>query len=208
MAYLGVTPTQEFSSVAKQSVTGDGSVSYTLNKGVSDANDLAVFVNDVRQEPGVAYTATANTITFTANLESTDECYILHIGRTFSSAESPGIEDKATQKVLTITTDGHLVPTANVTYDLGTSDLRFRDIYLSGSSINLGDHSITANATHISMGNVVATSVDATDTFTVTSSANTSSAGPELILYRDSDSPDDGDYLGQIQFKGKNDNNV
>ena len=207
MAYLGVTPTQEFSSVAKQSVTGDGSVSYTLNKGVSDANDLAVFVNDVRQEPGVAYTATANTITFTANLESTDECYILHIGRTFSSAESPGIEDKATQKVLTITTDGHLVPTANVTYDLGTSDLRFRDIYLSGSSINLGDHSITANATHISMGNVVATSVDATDTFTVTSSANTSSAGPELILYRDSDSPDDGDYLGQIQFKGKNDNN-
>ena len=72
MAYLGVTPTQEFSSVAKQSVTGDGSVSYTLNKGVSDANDLAVFVNDVRQEPGVAYTASGNTITFTANLESTD----------------------------------------------------------------------------------------------------------------------------------------
>ena len=159
MAYLGVTPTQEFSSVAKQSVTGDGSVSYTLNKGVSDANDLAVFVNDVRQEPGVAYTATGNTITFTANLESTDDCYILHIGRTFSSAESPGIEDKATQKVLTITTDGHLVPTANVTYDLGTSDLRFRDIYLSGSSINLGDHSITANSTHISMGNVVTTGV-------------------------------------------------
>jgi len=159
VAYLGVTPTQEFSSVAKQSVAGDGSVSYTLNKGVSDANDLAVFVNDVRQEPGVAYTATGNTITFTANLESTDDCYILHIGRTFSSAESPGIEDKATQKVLTITTDGHLVPTANVTYDLGTSDLRFRDIYLSGSSIELGDHSITANATHISMGNVVTTGV-------------------------------------------------
>lgn len=152
MAYLGVTPTQEFSSVAKQSVTGDGSVSYTLNKGVSDANDLAVFVNDVRQEPGVAYTASGNTITFTANLESTDDCYILHIGRTFSSAESPGIEDKATQKVLTITTDGHLVPTANVTYDLGTSDLRFRDIYLSGSSIELGSHSITSNATHVAIG--------------------------------------------------------
>jgi len=152
VAYLGVTPTQEFSSVAKQSVTGDGSVSYTLNKGVSDANDLAVFVNDVRQEPGVAYTASGNTITFTANLESTDDCYILHIGRTFSSAESPGIEDKATQKVLTITTDGHLVPTANVTYDLGTSDLRFRDIYLSGSSIELGSHSITSNATHVAIG--------------------------------------------------------
>ncbi len=125
MPFLGVSPTQEFTSVAKQSITGDGSTSYTLNKGVSTENDLAVFVNDVRQEPGVAYTASANTITFTANLESTDSCYVLHIGRTFSSADSPGITDLAQEKVVTITTDGHIVPTANVPYDLGTSDLRF-----------------------------------------------------------------------------------
>ena len=131
----------------------------------------------------------------------------MHIGRSFSSAESPGIEDNATSKVVTIQSDGHIVPTANVTYDLGTSDLRFRDLYLSGSSLHLGAHEMTANATHVSMGNVVTTSVNATDTFTLTSSANTSSAGPDLILYRDSESPDDGDYLGQIQFKGKNDNN-
>lgn len=159
MPFLGVSPTQEFTSVAKQSITGDGSTSYTLNKGVSTENDLAVFVNDVRQEPGVAYTASANTITFTANLESTDSCYVLHIGRTFSSAESPGITDLAQEKVVTITTDGHIVPTANVTYDLGTSDLRFRDLYLSGSSLHLGAHDITANATHVSMGNVATTGV-------------------------------------------------
>ena len=159
MPFLGVSPTQEFTSVAKQSITGDGSASYTLNKGVSTENDLAVFVNDVRQEPGVAYTASANTITFTANLESTDSCYVLHIGRTFSSADSPGITDLAQEKVVTITTDGHIVPTANVTYDLGTSDLRFRDLYLSGSSLHLGVHEMTANATHVSIGNVATTGV-------------------------------------------------
>ena len=32
-----------------------------------------------------------------------------------------------------------------------------------------------------------------------------SSAGPELLLYRNSASPDDGDYLGQIKFQGESD---
>jgi hypothetical protein len=42
-----------------------------------------------------------------------------------------------------------LVPTANVTYDLGTADKAFRDLYLSGSSINLGGQSITASESGI-----------------------------------------------------------
>jgi hypothetical protein len=33
----------------------------------------------------------------------------------------------------------HLIPTTNVTYDLGTSTKRFRDLYLSGSTIYIGD---------------------------------------------------------------------
>jgi len=40
----------------------------------------------------------------------------------------------------------HIVPSANVTYDLGTSEKRWRDLYLSGSSIELGDAIITAHA--------------------------------------------------------------
>ncbi len=42
---------------------------------------------------------------------------------------------------------GHLLPASNVTYDLGSSDARFRDIYLSGQTINLGDTKLTVNAT-------------------------------------------------------------
>ena len=42
---------------------------------------------------------------------------------------------------------------------------------------------------------------------TMTSTDTGSSANPELILYRNSSSPASGDYLGQIQFKGKNSNN-
>jgi len=49
-----------------------------------------------------------------------------------------------TNKTLGATTiSGHLTPSANVTYDLGTSSLRFRDIYLSGSTIDLGGAKLT-----------------------------------------------------------------
>ena len=40
---------------------------------------------------------------------------------------------------------------------------------------------------------------------TLTSTDAGSSAGPELILYRNSASPADADYIGQIQFKGRQD---
>lgn len=40
--------------------------------------------------------------------------------------------------------DESIVPSANVTYDLGSADKSFRDLYLSGSSINLGDATITS----------------------------------------------------------------
>jgi len=40
---------------------------------------------------------------------------------------------------------GHILPTANITYDIGASTKRFRDLYLSGNTIYLGETSITSN---------------------------------------------------------------
>jgi hypothetical protein len=45
----------------------------------------------------------------------------------------------------------HLIPSANVAYDLGHSELAFRDLYLSGNSIFLGGQSITANSSGVSL---------------------------------------------------------
>ena len=54
------------------------------------------------------------------------------------------------------TTGAHLVPASNETYDLGSSTNRFRDLYLSGSSIVLGTGSdqvtLTANAGKLRSG--------------------------------------------------------
>jgi len=42
------------------------------------------------------------------------------------------------------TVKGNIVPDTNIAYDLGSASKRFRDLYLSGSSIKLGNATITA----------------------------------------------------------------
>ena len=53
-----------------------------------------------------------------------------------------------------------LSPSANVTYDLGTSEKSFRDLYLSGSTIYLGSQQISSNSTGVILpeGSLVGTS--------------------------------------------------
>lgn len=51
-----------------------------------------------------------------------------------------------------------LVPNANVTYDLGTSSLRWRDLYLSGSTLYLGAQTIGANASSVNVSSLAVSS--------------------------------------------------
>lgn len=56
-----------------------------------------------------------------------------------------GIGTQKPQAKLTVA--GHICPATTLTYDLGTSNLRFRDLYLSGTTINLGGTAISRDAT-------------------------------------------------------------
>jgi hypothetical protein len=63
-----------------------------------------------------------------------------------------------TNDIATFTTNsmeihGNIIPQSNVTYNLGTATQRWKDIYLSGNSIFLGNATISANATAIVMTN-------------------------------------------------------
>lgn len=96
--------------------------------------------------------------------------------------------------------NGVIVLQPQVTYqDSGGSDVTINiDLANAGldsaQAIDLIDSNyITARAKSLE-GNITITTTDAGST-----------AGPELILYRNSSSPADGDYLGQIQFKGRHD---
>ena len=83
MAYIGNTPANIFTSLETQTITGDGSTSYTLTHAVSSGKDILVYINNVKQEEGSSksYTATGNTITFSDAVASTDSCYLLYVNR-------------------------------------------------------------------------------------------------------------------------------
>ena len=79
MPFIGTTPTQGFvSAVTKQSFTPNGSTTaFTLTHSVSNANDLEVFVGNVRQEPTAAYSAAGTTLTMTEAVSSGLNFYVI-----------------------------------------------------------------------------------------------------------------------------------
>jgi C1q domain len=89
MPFLGNEPSNTFVSIAKQTITGNGGTSYALSYPVASANDIDVFYNNVRQEPGVAYTASGSTIAFTEAIASTDSVYILYNGQAIGTVNAP-----------------------------------------------------------------------------------------------------------------------
>ena len=89
MPFLGNAPIDKYQSLAKQTITGDGSTAYTLNRSVTNAYDMEVFINNVRQEPDTSYSASGNTITFTAAVTASDSCYLIYQGQSVGSINPP-----------------------------------------------------------------------------------------------------------------------
>ena len=108
MPFLGSQPADQYQSLAKQTITGDGSTSYTLNRSVTNAYDMEVFINNVRQEPDTSYTASGNTITFTAAVTASDSCYLIYQGQSVGSINPPANSVGGSQIQNTSVTHNHL----------------------------------------------------------------------------------------------------
>jgi hypothetical protein len=89
MAYLGNKPVNNFVSFAKQDITGNGGTSYSLDYPVTGANDIELFINNVRQEPIEAYSCAGSTLTLTGAVSSTDDVYVIFRGRALQTAQHP-----------------------------------------------------------------------------------------------------------------------
>ena len=79
-----------------------------------------------------------------------------------------GGHDIVSAKLANVT--GHIVPVLDSTYDLGDSSRKFRDLYLSGNSIHLGDNLILSN-----QGGVFTAKDSSNNTINISLAANTTS---------------------------------
>ena len=94
MVHIGNTPASNFASVTKDTFSGDGSTTaFTLSKAAT-TNGVAVFVENVRQEPTTAYAVSGTTLTFTAAPVSAsgNNIYVLHHNAPASTATHPAAQ--------------------------------------------------------------------------------------------------------------------
>ena len=89
MGYVGNQTTNSYSSMDKQVITGNGGASYTLTHAVANAQEIEVFVNNVRQEAGVAYTVNGTALSMTGNVASSDSFYVIYQGKSLQTVVPP-----------------------------------------------------------------------------------------------------------------------
>ena len=80
MAYIGAEPSNNFVSLKRQVITGNGGTSYTLDHTVASVNDVAIFVNNVRQDPAT-YSISGTALTLGGTISSSDSCYVIFLGQ-------------------------------------------------------------------------------------------------------------------------------
>ena len=192
MPYIGNNLATQFQAFATQTITGDGSTSYTLDRAVANGKELLVYINNVKQEEGSgkSYEASGTTITFSEAVASGDSCYLVYMGSAQQTVTAP---------------NGSIVSgqIANANLEMpNTLDMNGKELILDADA----DTSITADT-----DDQVDIKVSGSDKVTITTTglgvgttappvpltSSISSNGGNILAYRNSES--DGDY-GGVEF--------
>lgn len=137
-------------NISNQTINPDGVTdTFVLNYDATD-DTVLVTINGIMQTPAVAYSVTGNSITFAEIPEPTDTVEVRYIadaatvtyidnvsGNALVRAESSGNVSIETTDAVTVI--GNIVPDTSNTYNLGSNDLRWSDLWLSGNTLVLGN---------------------------------------------------------------------
>ena len=116
MPFIGNQPALSYTSFAKQDFTTSATTSYTLDNPVTNENELALFINFVRQEPTTAYTASGTSLTLTSATSASDDMYCVFLGKAVQTVNPPNASVGNSQTAPTIIT-GQTAETSIATDD-------------------------------------------------------------------------------------------
>ena len=170
MAYIGNPPAEAYTNTVKDTFSGNGStVAFTLSVPTT-TNNARVVVENVIQDPTVAYSVSGTTLTFTSAPPSgTDNIYVVHLGPAVQTVQPPtDLSGNFTVSgALTVDNAGATV----LTVDRATSDGTIIDVQKDGSSV--GSIGTLFGDLYVATGNTGIRCVDANRSI----SAYDSSAG-------------------------------
>ncbi len=209
MAYVGNKPDVNYTSFQKQDLTGATGGTLTLSTPVTNANDIQLFINHVRQESGTSYTASGTTVTLQGyTVSASDDIYVIY-HQAFQTTQPPDgsvnsaklATDIAISGDLTVDTNTLKVDSSNNRVGIGTASPS-RQVMISRSiadgSGELGivssDSSTTGalgnihfgNSTDTSLASIRATADGATDAGKLEFNTEKTGAAIETALRIDS----------------------
>ena len=90
MPYIGNQSTNSYSSMVKQDLTGASGASVTLSHPVANANEVELYINNVRQEPTTSYTTSGTTLSFVNyTVAASDDIYVIFLGKALQTTVPP-----------------------------------------------------------------------------------------------------------------------
>jgi hypothetical protein len=141
-------------TITSETINADGvNATYTLNSN-SSADGLLVSINGTMQQPFTAYTMSGNEITFIETPQDTDIIEVRKIaaGATSVSSLSYGPETSIQLTVGNVNVTGNIIPSANITYSLGSPDRQWKDLWVSNNTIYIGGTAVTVSNGALSVG--------------------------------------------------------
>jgi len=155
MPFIGNQPAESYSAFQKQDFSTSATTSYTLDNPVANANELALFINFVRQEPTTAYSASGTSLTLTSATSASDDMYCVFLGKAVQTVNPPAgsvgtsqLEDGAiTSAKLASGVGGKILQIVSQQYTT--------PITVSGVTNTYVDSTITASITPSSSSNKV-----------------------------------------------------
>ncbi len=189
MSYIGQgLPADTFQGFVTDSFTGDGSATtFTLSKEPFSEDTLIVVINNVIQKPTTNFTVSGTTLTIVGTaVADGDVIYAIHMGGPLPIGGASELDLNGASDKLILDLDGDTTISADtddqIDFKLGGTD--FMSLTTTGATITTADNNAQ---------------------LTLTSTDADASAGPVLKLTRDSGSPADDDFLGNIQIEMDND---
>jgi hypothetical protein len=188
MSYIGNSPALKYASFAVQHFTTSATTSYSLSNSVANENELALFINNVRQQPGssYAYTAAGTTLTLSAATTSSDTMYCVFIGKAVQTVVPPdgsvGTSQLADLGVTTAKLGALAVTNAKVADDaIGVDELSATGT-ASSSTFLRGDNSWTDPGGVALTGSTDNTVVTVTGADAIAGEANLQFDGTDLTV--------------------------
>ena len=156
--YNGSIWVSQGGQMTTQVINPDGASNVYVLSANATTEGLLVTINGTLQQPTSSYNVVGNVITFSEVPLDSDSIEIRQVGFGVAAVQSLSYDGAfVTLNSGNVNVTGHVIPTANVTYDLGNDGLRWRDLYLSGNTINLGGMQLKneGGVFKAMMGNVV-----------------------------------------------------